>query len=427
MENTTQPKNISRWIIISLFAVIIIIGSCSAGIISGYYIADKNISSYLVFPGSSQFSFLNPDEGGTPEGLSELFMPFWQAWNLVHEQYVTQPLDDVALMQGAIEGMINALGDEHSSYISPEELIIFNAQISGEEYEGIGAWVDVTKEYLTIISPMGGSPAEKAGLKPGDQIIAIDGEDMTGIDGELVRQRILGPAGTDLTLTILRIGLTEPFEVKLTRAAITSSNVISRMLDDNIAYIQLLSFGDKKTTNDLRSAIIQLLAQEPRGLVFDLRNNGGGLLDSAIEVASEFIPNGVIVYEQYGDGRLKTYNAKRGGKATEIPLIVLINEGSASASEIVAGAIQDHQRGQLVGATSYGKGSVQLWNNLVNEQGAVRITVAKWLTPNKRTISGSGLQPDVVIEINEQDFQEGIDPQLDKAIELVLSGQSSPK
>jgi len=163
-----------------------------------------------------------------------------------------------------------------------------------------------------------------------------------------------------------------------------------------------------------------LMAQNPKGLIIDLRNNGGGYLQTSVEVASEFIGDGVVLYEQYGDGQRTTYQVLEDGQATEIPLVVLINEGTASASEIVAGAIQDHGRGKLVGVTSYGKGSVQNWVPLSNNQGAVRVTIAKWLTPDERTISGEGLQPDVEVEITNEDLQAGHDPQLDKAVEVLL-------
>jgi carboxyl-terminal processing protease len=270
---------------------------------------------------------------------------------------------------------------------------------------------------------MVGSPAEKAGLKSGDKIIAIDGEDMTGLDGELVRQKVLGPAGSKVILTIHRPGVEKPFDVEIIRAAIKSSNVVGRMVDNNVAYVQLLVFGDRKTTRDLRQTLDTLMAENPAGIILDLRNNGGGLLDSAIEVASEFISDGVIAYEQYGDGELKVFNAKSGGKATKIPIVVLINEGSASASEIVAGAIRDRKRGVLIGTTSYGKGSVQIWTELVNQQGAVRITVAKWLTPNKETINGKGLKPDIEVDFTEDNFNNGVDPQLQKAIEVLTKPQ----
>jgi len=372
----------------------------------------------MVMPGSTPQVEALP-QAPVDQSVSELFAPFWQTWRLIHEQYVEQPVDDVKLMRGAIQGMVDALGDEHSSYIDPDSLEEFQAQLTGTQYEGIGAYVDTTREYLTIIAPMMGSPAEKAGLKPGDQIIAIDGEDMTGIDGELVRQKVLGPAGTKVRLTIKRPGVAEPFDVEIVRASIKSTNVIGRMERNNIAYIRLLAFGDENTIRDFREMLKKLLAEKPDGLILDLRNNGGGLLNSAIEITSEFIKDGIVAYEVYGDGRRETFKASGKGLATEIPLIVLVNEGSASASEIVAGAIQDLGRGKLVGATTYGKGSVQVWNDLLNNQGAVRITVARWLTPNGRTIQGIGLTPDVEVQMSEEDYAAGKDPQLDKAIELL--------
>ena len=222
--------------------------------------------------------------------------------------------------------------------------------LEGQEYEGIGAWVDITGEYLTIISPMPGSPSEKAGLKPNDKIIAIDGVDMTGLDGEAVRQKVLGPKGSIVTLTIQREGVEEPFDVKVTRDAIIVPMVAGRMLDNNIAYVQLFTFGDD-TTPELKDTLSQLLDQNPTGLILDLRNNGGGYLDTAIDVVSQFVDKGIVMQEVYGDGRVENYESKGGGLATQIPMVVLVNEGSASASEIVAGAIQDLGRGYLVGDT----------------------------------------------------------------------------
>jgi carboxyl-terminal processing protease len=350
--------------------------------------------------------------------LDTLFQPFWEAWNIVHDEYVDQPVDDVALMQGAIRGMMDALGDDHSSYMDPQTYESANESLSGE-YEGIGAWVDTTADYLTIISPIPGSPAESVGLEPGDKIIAIDGDDMTGIDAELVRQRVLGPAGSTVVLTVAREGESEPLDFSITRDKIVIKSATGEMLENNIGYVQITTFGDR-TTPELRAALSDLMAQNPEGLIIDLRNNGGGFLTTSVEVASEFIGEGVILYEQYGDGERDIYRALKDGQATEIPLVVLINEGTASASEIVAGAIQDYDRGKLVGITSYGKGSVQNWVPLSNDQGAVRVTIAKWLTPDERTIQDTGLTPDVEVEITDEDRQNDLDPQLDKAIEVLL-------
>jgi carboxyl-terminal processing protease len=366
-------------------------------------------------------------EGATPEDLTELFEPFWQAWEIIHTDFVDQPVDDEVLLQGAIRGMLESLGDEHTSYMNPDEYRQANIPLEGE-YEGIGAWVDPDAEFLTIVSPMPGSPAEKAGLLPGDQIIAVDGENVTGIDGNLVIRRVLGPAGTNVILTIHRDGEPEPFDVTITRARITIPSVEYHMLEEDIGYVQLFTFGNT-TTRDLQSALEDLLAENPRGLILDLRNNGGGFLTTAIEVASEFIDEGVVLYEQFGDGSRDTFYATGEGMATEIPLVVLVNEGTASASEIVAGAIQDHERGVLVGVTTFGKGSVQTWRELTNNQGAIRVTIARWLTPDEKQIHGVGLEPDEVIELPQpepgaetqgEQPVEVQDVQLERAIEILL-------
>jgi carboxyl-terminal processing protease len=405
-----------------VFAVILLAGVCSAGFVAGqaFNLASSNVFSGLPWLTGEQSPPPPALETGQVEGdqnLEQLFQPFWQAWYLAKDEFVDQPVDEEAMMRGAIRGMLEALGDEHTSYLDPKMYEETNAHLDGEEYEGIGAWVDTTQDYLTVISPMPGSPAEEAGLQPNDKIIAVDGEDMTGIDGELVRQRVIGPAGTIVTLTILREGQ-ESFDVEIKRASILVPTLAYEMLEDNIAYIQLFTFGDD-TSEKLHAALKDLMKQEPVGLILDLRGNGGGYLDTAIQVVSEFVGDGVVMYEEYGDGRRVEFPAEEGGLATEIPLVVLINQGSASASEIVAGAIQDRGRGQLVGVTSFGKGSVQQYVPLKNDQGAVRVTIARWLTPNGRQINEVGLQPDVEVAITEQDLANDLDPQLEKAIEVL--------
>jgi carboxyl-terminal processing protease len=221
-------------------------------------------------------------------------------------------------------------------------------------------------------------------------------------------------------LTIRREGVEEPFDVPITRAKITIPSVEYEMLEGNVAYIRLNQFSDTSVT-ELHTALEELLAQEPVGLILDLRNNSGGYLDAAINIGSEFIQAGAIAHEQYGDGSRDTYNASGDGIATEIPMVVLVNEWSASASELVAGALQDYNRAALVGVTTFGKGSVQNWIPLSNEQGAVRITIARWLTPKERSIHEIGLIPEYVVELTDEDLEAGNDPQLQKAIELLTN------
>ena len=362
-------------------------------------------------------SCLGYTSASTPDELESLFDPFWESWRLLHENFVDQPLDDVVLMRGAIQGMLAATGDKHTSYMDPEQFKQANTEMEGE-YTGIGAWVDTTGDYVEIISPMKGSPAEAAGLQAQDKVIAINGEDMTGIPGDLVLKRILGPAGETLVLTIRRGD--ETLEVSVTRAVIQIPVVEYEMREDGVGYVALYTFNEL-ATDKLREALRDIMSQNPKGIVFDLRGNGGGYLVTAVEVTSEFLKDGVVLYEEYGDGTRDSYPVNKGGLATDIPLVVLIDGGTASASEITAGALRDYGRAKLVGMTSYGKGSVQNWIALRSEEGGVRITIARWLTPNGNQIDSVGLTPDLVVEYTQEDNDAGRDPQLDAAVELLLS------
>lgn len=406
MNNDHTGRNI----LLVFLALFLLAGSFSGGILVGWLIPDKTPLETVSTPIEE-----TTDESSTD--LDSLFSPFWETWGYVHEQYVDQPVDDTKLMQGAISGMLEALGDEHTGYMTPDEYQEASTPLDGS-YEGIGAYVDVTGDYLTIISAMPGSPAEEAGLRSGDEVIAINGEDVTDVDPSVVLKSVKGPAGTDVTVTIQRPETSEVFDLTITRQKIELASVTSEMKDGDIGYIYLSTFGET-TTHELEIALESLLAQNPKGLILDLRYNSGGYLITAIEVISQFIDEGVVMIEQQGNGEEITYEAESGGLATEIPLVVLINEGSASASEITAGAIQDYGRGTLVGVTTYGKGSVQNWIPLENNQGAVRITIARWLTPNRRQINEIGLTPDVEVSITQEDVDANIDPQLEKALDIL--------
>jgi len=416
MENDMNDHKTVKIIVGIVVGLVLISGAFTGGILVGWLLPDK---SSVETPVASTETVPTASSNSTSSDLNELFKPFWEAWNLVHEQYVDQPVDDTKMMQGAISGMMDSLGDKHTGYMDPQTYEEATRPLD-ESYEGIGAYVDVSGEFLTVITPMQGSPAEASGIKTGDKIIMIDGKDMTGIDPNVALQSVLGPAGTQVKLTIQRGEENEILEFTITRAKIDLPSVEGKMLDDNIAYISISTFGEN-TSQLLQKYLKELLANDPKGLILDLRNNSGGYLTTAIEVISEFIPNGVVMDEQEGDGTETSYEAISGGLATEIPLVVLVNEGSASASEITAGAIQDFGRAPLVGVTTYGKGSVQNWIPLSNDQGAVRITIARWLTPNHRQINEVGLTPDYVVEITDDDIAAGKDPQLDKAIELILN------
>ena len=409
-------------IIIGIFvSVILLSGAFSGGFIAGHLLplnGQLPSGNTAVAPASAP-TMTAEQQTATPSDQQTLFAPFWETWNIIHDQYVDQPVDDVKLMQGAINGMMEALGDKHSTFMDPQTFESANAELAGS-YEGIGAYVDTTADYLTIISPMPGSPAEKAGLQNGDKIIKIDGEDMTGINGELARRKVLGPAGSTVIITVSRKDVPEPLEFSIVRDKIVVKSATGEMLENDIAYMQVNTFGEN-TTIELTAALTELMAQNPKGLVLDLRNNGGGYLSTSVEVTSQFISDGVVLYEKFGDGKQNEFKALPGGLATEIPMVVLINEGSASASEIVAGALQDYGRAKLIGVVSYGKGSVQNWIPLSNDQGAVRVTIAKWYTPNDNTIDGVGLTPDVYVTMTEEDYKADLDPQLDAAVETLLA------
>ncbi len=420
-----------KTIIISLFSVILLVSSFAGGIMLGWSLPGE---PKTALPGLEEgfYSLITPERPAadstagntavTPLDRDALFEPFWEVWDIVKNQYVEQPVDETAMMRGAIRGMLAALDDEQTSYMDPDMFEQQNNSLQG--YDGIGAWVDITGEFLKIISPMPNSPAERAGLKPDDAVIAVNGEDMTGIDGKLVLDKVLGPAGTEVTLTILRADQ-EPFDVTIRREPIQVPSVEVKILEDQIAYVQFFTYGED-SAKQLREALTKIMKDNPRGLILDLRNNGGGYLTTAIDVVSEFIPaNQLAMIEEFGDGSQRTFKTKGGGVATEIPLVVLVNEGTASASEITAGAIQDYARGKLVGVTTFGKGSVQNWITLKDNQGGVRVTIARWLTPKERQINKVGLEPDVTVEITEEDIKNGKDPQLEKAVE-VLQGMIQP-
>lgn len=398
-----SSRNVNK-ILIGCMFVILLVGGISLGFIVGRISASLpvSIATPISTPGNTS--------------TEQLFAPFWEAWQIVHNEYLVQPVDDEGMMRGAIRGMMESLGDPHTAYMSPTEYGDVTAQLEG--YSGIGAWVNTEGEYLTITEPMDGSPAEDAGLKAGDQVIAIDGEDMTRVLPELARQKVLGPAGTQVVLTILREGVEEPFDVSVTRAQIIIPSTEYRMMESNIAYIRLNVFSST-TENELRTALQEMLDKNPKGLILDLRYNSGGYLVQAISVCSEFLPDGVAAYQEYGNGMRETYTVTGDGIATKIPMVVLVNEWSASASEIVAGALQDRGRAQLVGVTTYGKGTVQNWIPLSDNEGAVAVTIARWLTPNGKNVNDTGLTPDVEVTISEADTQAGVDTQLDRAVEIL--------
>lgn len=370
-------------------------------------------------------------EPGTPVTDDEAFRPFWDTYHTIQERYAGGEVDRDALVQGAIRGMIESLEDPYSSYLTSDEYRESLQGISGE-FEGIGAEIateaaDGTQGCATlgpdcrlvIVAPLAGSPAEAAGLRPGDLVLAADGLPLDGLTVDGARDRIRGPKGTVVVLSIQRDS-GEPFPVEITRDVIQQDEVESETYaDGDVGYVRLNGFSDRGA-DELEAAVSEHLVAGRTALILDLRGNPGGYVTAARDVASQFIRSGPVFWEEDASGEQVATDALPGGVATDrsIRLVVLIDGGSASASEIVAGALQDTGRATLVGQTSFGKGTVQQWQELTGEGGAFRLTIAKWLTPDKRWIHDVGIEPDVVVEIPD-DIAPGDDPILDRALDVL--------
>ncbi|MDX1664487.1 MAG: S41 family peptidase [Candidatus Promineifilaceae bacterium] len=325
-----------------------------------------------------------------PPEAEEQFAPFWEVWNLVNARYVNQPLDPDTLTEGAINGMLNTLDDPHTRYLPPAQEEAARENMEGE-FSGIGVLVEMVDDQITIVSPFEGSPAEAAGLNPGDVLLEADGVSLEDASLSDAADLIRGPAGTTVHLVVSRNG--EIFEVDVERDVIRIPSVRGEMLEANIAYVRLNRFANL-TAEEMEETLAGLMAQNPDGLILDVRNNPGGGLQPAITVADQFLPEGVILVERFGGGREELYESTDEGMAENIPMVVLMNEGSASAAEVLAGALRDRERATLIGTTTFGKGTVQTWHPLSNG-GGVRITVARWLTPNGVWLHEDGLEPDI--------------------------------
>lgn len=370
-------------------------------------------ASYMMGASNWPLSQLGLASSRVPPEAEEVFDPFWEVWNLVNSQYFDQPLEAENLMEGAIEGMLARLDDPNTRYLEPAVEESARDSMEGE-IQGIGVLVEMVDEQITVVSPFEGSPAERAGIRPGDVLLEADGVDLVGMDLSEAASLIRGPAGTEVQLVILRGEETIDFSV--TRDVVEIPSVRGEMLEESLAYVRLSRFGNR-TPEELSDVLEDLLSQNPRGMILDLRNNPGGGLDSSVEIADAFLEEGVVLIEEFGTGRERVFRSSDSGMAEDIPLVVLINEGSASASEVLAGAIRDQERGVLVGSTTFGKGTVQTWHALSNG-GGVRITTARWITPDGVWVNETGIMPDVVVPSPESppaDLSD--DAQLQAAIE----------
>lgn len=389
-----------------VICAVVLIAVFSAGTIVGDYYAGSG-QGRVENKNAEEPVFMNQDVD---------FRMFWQVWNLLQEKYYKQPVPEVKLFYGALRGMVDSLEDPYTVFFTPSGVDEFNAELEGQ-FEGIGAEIGIKNDVLTIIAPLPNSPAEKAGLLPGDKVLAIDGEDTTGIYIEDAVMKIRGEAGTDVVLTIWREGAEETNDVSITRGEIDMVSVRTTIRDDGLAYVELFSFAED--TQDLfDEAVDEVLNSGARGIILDLRGNSGGYLEAAVYVASRWVGDKVITIERDQDGEEHNFYGQGKASLEGIPTVVLINGGTASGSEIVAGALRDYGVAETVGSQTYGKGSVQQMETL-KDGSAVKITVAEWLTPDKISFNHDGLVPDYEIEMTEEDYNEDVDPQFDKALELL--------
>lgn len=346
--------------------------------------------------------------GFNEQGFSNL-MRFITVYRFIETKYVNDT-DNVKLIDGAIDGMVKSLNDPHSNYLSPKMYKTLMEQTEGS-FAGIGVVMGMDNEQkIHIVGIMENSPGQKAGLQEGDEILAVDGVPVTQMAFDEVAAHVRGQAGTDVVLTIMRDNANQ--DITITRDNIKLKTVGHKMLDNNIGYIQIVSFSED-TANEFNEAYNDLKNQGMKALVLDLRNNPGGLLTTCVEIAKKLVPKGEIVSIVDKQGNKETYSSSL--EAPEYPLVVLINKNSASASEILSGAIQDTKAGTIIGNTSYGKGSVQTILPMF-EDDAVKLTIAKYYTPSGRSIDGTGITPDIEINLDEN---ATLDTQLDKALEVL--------
>lgn len=366
----------------------------------------KNVAS--VFEGS----ILNkPQVGGDLD-----FKLFWEVWDTVKRDYVDQgSLSEKKLFYGALSGLVGATGDPYSVFMNPEEAKEFEEDLSGT-FEGIGAEIGFRNNVLTIVAPLEDMPAVKAGLRAGDKIYAIDKQSAADLSVDEAVKKIRGPKGTTVTLSVIRDGVDKPLDITITRDTVVVKSVkTSYDAKKKIFTIKISNFNDD-TEVLFNQAVQDAIVKNPKGLILDLRNNPGGYLETAVKVASEWIDKGVVVSEEFSDKKKIEHSSNGSNRLASIPTVVLVNKGSASASEIVAGALKDYGKATLIGEKTFGKGSVQVLRQM-EDGSVVKITTAKWLTPKGSYIHEKGIEPDKAVEMKIDD--EKNDLQYNEAVKFL--------
>ncbi|TSC96647.1 MAG: Carboxy-peptidase [Parcubacteria group bacterium Athens1014_26] len=347
------------------------------------------------------------------------FSVFWQVWDKLKNEHIKgDKAKDLDMVYGAIDGLVNSLSDPHTIFLRPDDSKKFEQDVNGN-FGGIGAEIDVRDSQLMVVSPLEGSPAAKAGLLAGDKIIEIDKKSTVGLSVDNAVKKIRGEIGTKVVLTILRGNDKKPREVTIIRDKIEIPTLKIKMMDD-IAYIQLFGFNQNAPVL-FYNAVLEVLKNQPKGIVLDLRNDPGGYLEVAVNIAGWFVDNNnLVVTEKFRNGDKIDFRSRGNAALKNLPITVLINKGSASASEILAGALRYYRQAKLVGEQSFGKGTVQELQDL-KDGSTIKITIAQWLLPDGKPLDENGLTPDVAVGLTEQDVAANKDPQLDKALEVIKS------
>ena len=407
-------KNNSGSSFIFAYVLVIVMALSFAG---GYYYSQSNIDIEI-----NENTALNlptvKNKRKTASFLKEdvAFDVYWETWNMLQRKFVDQPVLETELFYGSLKGMVNSLEDPYTVFFDPDETKEFKDDLHGS-FEGIGAEVSMRSGVLIIISPLKESPAEKAGLLPNDYVLSIDDKDTLGVRLDDLVKLLKGPKNTPVVLTVFREGEEETKEITVIRDTINIESVEWETKNDDVAYISLSTFADDTESLFIES-INWVKENNYKKIILDLRNNPGGYLNTAINILGYWVNDDIVVQEMLGDGSIRKYKSKGNAELADFKTVVLVNEGSASASEIVSGALQDYDLATVVGAKTFGKGSVQSLEEL-SDGSSLKVTITKWLTPKGRSIDGEGIKPTIKASLTKDDRDKELDPQLDKALEIL--------
>jgi len=397
----------SKKLVYVVVALIIIGASFSLGAVFGYNQSPR-IGELLGISNQSDVIAEKVD-----------FSPFWQVWRLVEDKYaIPENIKRQEMVWGAINGLLDSLDDPYTVFFPPEEKKIFDSEVRGN-FEGVGMEIDIKKGVLTVVAPLKGTPAYNAGIKAGDKILKIDDTSTVDLTLDEAVKLIRGERGTEVVLTILSENADKSREIRVTRETIQVPALETKKAGD-IFIIELHSFSERSAV-EFQSALREFTFSGSNKLIIDLRNNPGGYLEAAVDISSWFLGTGdVVVREQYRDGKENIHRSRGYNAFPRVPLVILVNEGSASASEILAGALRDHGKAKLVGEKTFGKGSVQEVISITSDT-SLKITIARWLTPKGEDITKEGIKPDFEVKMTSEDIEQEKDPQMEKAAEILRS------